>query len=97
MEFNKNELHTLKYLSFYKILSISIMIISSLNILYGLYFSFYRIKSSGEIHLNNALIGASIVVLGMGLMMYSFIKIIEKFKKICLGEAKVMPTSSESA
>jgi hypothetical protein len=82
MDFTKNELSTLKYLQFYKIFSIIAIIISTLNLLYGLYFYLYRIKSPDEAHWNNALMGASIVVLGMGLMQYSFIKIIMKFKRI---------------
>jgi len=78
MEFNRNELHILKYLTFYKLVSIGCMILSSINIVYGLYFFFWHAKS--YVALSNALIGASIVVLGMGYLMYCFSKIIEKFK-----------------
>jgi hypothetical protein len=81
MDFNKNELHLLKFLWFYKLLSIGCMIFGSLGIPFGLYISFSRPKSYAGTYLNNALIGASMVVLGMGYVMYCLVKIIDKFKK----------------
>jgi hypothetical protein len=81
MEFNKNELHLLKYLRFYKLLPIFSMIFGGIGIPYGVYFSFYHAKSYTERALNNALIGASIAVLGIGYIMYCLVKIIEKFKR----------------
>jgi hypothetical protein len=80
MDFNKNELHILKFLWFYRLVSIGCMILSSLGIPFGLYISFSRPKPYVGTYLNNALIGASIVVLGMGYLMYCLVKIIEKFK-----------------
>jgi hypothetical protein len=53
------------------------MILASVNILSGLYFFFSHAKSYPEILLNTA---ASVIVLGMGYLMYCFVKIIEKFK-----------------
>lgn len=89
MEFNKNELHILKYLTFYKFLSIGCMILGGLGVPFGLYISFSRPKPYAGAHLNNALIGASIVVLGMGSLMYCFVKIIEKFKKRWVKEGQM--------
>lgn len=80
MEFNKNELHILKYLRFYKLLSIGCMIFGSCGIPFGFYVFFYHTMTYKEIRLNNALIGASISVLAMGYLMYLFLKLIEKFK-----------------
>jgi uncharacterized membrane protein HdeD (DUF308 family) len=79
MKFTKSELHILKYLTVYKLISIGCMVLGIINTVCGLYVFFSRAKS--YMSLNNALIGASIVVLGMGYLMYCFVKIIEKFKK----------------
>jgi hypothetical protein len=57
------------------------MILGSVGIPFGLYIFFSSPKPYAGAHLNNALIGASIVVLGMGSLMYCFLQIIEKFKK----------------
>lgn len=81
MEFNKSDYHIIKHLKFYKVLSIIAMIVSIVNIPYGLYFSHFYANSFKEIRLNNALVGASIVVLGMGYLMFCFLKTIERFKK----------------
>jgi hypothetical protein len=81
MELNKNELHILKWLSFYRKLSIGCIVFGGIGIPYGLYYYFFHTKSYAEGYLNNALIAASIVVLGMGYLMYSFVKIIEKLKR----------------
>ena len=45
---------------------------------YGLYLRF-RGESCG--YLNNALIGASLTVLGMGYVLYCFVKLIRVFKR----------------
>jgi hypothetical protein len=57
------------------------MIFGSLGVPFGLYISFSRPKPYTGAYLNNALIAASIAVLGMGYLMYCFVKIIEKFKR----------------
>ena len=80
MELNRNELHILKYLPFYKLLSVALMILSGLGIPFGLYANFFRATTEGETLLNNALIGASIVVLGISYLMFHFSKIIEKLR-----------------
>lgn len=81
MEFDKNELHILKYIVFYKFVSIGCTVFGGLGIFYGSWILLFREKPCGEGHLNNALIGASVAVLGMGYLMYCFVKIIEKFRK----------------
>jgi hypothetical protein len=81
MELNKSEIHILKYLPFYRLLSIVLMIFSGLGIPFGLYANFFRPTTSGETLLNNALIGASIVVLGISYLMFSQLRIIEKLKE----------------
>jgi uncharacterized membrane protein (DUF485 family) len=62
------------------------MIMGSIGIPYGIYFYFIYAKSYMEVWLNNALIGASIAILAMGYLMYSFLRIIGKFKRKCLEE-----------
>lgn len=81
MDFNKNELHIIKFIRFYKMFSVGAMIFGSFGIPFGLYIFFSRPKPYAGTYLNNALIAASFAVLGMGYMMYCFVKIIEKFKK----------------
>ena len=57
------------------------MIFGGIGIPYGVYFCFFHARTYTERALNNALIGASIALLGMGYVMYCFVKIIEKFKR----------------
>lgn len=78
MHMNKNELHTLKYLSFYKCFLIASMCISASGIPLGLYARYYRFHMESQLRLNDALIGASMVVLGLSYMSYHFLKLIEK-------------------
>ena len=56
------------------------MVFSGSCIPFGLYASFFKQKSAGESLLNNALIGASLVVLGISYLTFYFIRIIEKLK-----------------
>jgi hypothetical protein len=56
------------------------MIFGCCGIPFGFYFFFYHTTTYKEICFNNALIGASISVLAMGYLMYSFLKLTEKFK-----------------
>lgn len=81
MELNKSDYHIIKHLKLYKVLSIIVMIVSIANIPYGIYYSHFYASYFREIRLNNALVGASVVVLGMGYLMYCFLKTIERFKK----------------
>lgn len=81
MELTKNEKHILKYCSRYKLLSIASMLFGIINIPYGFYFSKVKVTTYQESKLNAALIGASIVVVGMGYLMCCFLKIIEKMKR----------------
>jgi hypothetical protein len=78
MEFNKNELHILKFIRTYQIISIGCMIFGIIGILSGLYNYFSSPKPYDNIYLNNQLIGISISVLGMGYLMHNFTKFIEK-------------------
>ncbi len=82
MDFNKNELHIIKFISFYKIIAIFCMILGCLGMPYGIYFSFSQRQSYAEAYLDNALIAASFTVLTMGYLMYCFARIIEKMKSI---------------
>ena len=81
MELKKSDYHIVKHLKFYKVLSILAIIINLVNIPYGIYFSHFYVISVREVRLNNALVGASIVVLGMGYLMYCFLNTIERLKK----------------
>jgi uncharacterized membrane protein len=81
MQLNKYELQTLKKLNFYKVISIGCMCFSAFGVFFGLYARFFRYHTKSEIFLNNALIGASLVVLGISYLMYHFLKIIEKLNK----------------
>ncbi len=81
MYFNKYELHTLKYLSSYKIFSISIMAVAFYLFLFGICVTLFKKQTGGELFLNKALTAASIVQLGCSYFMFHYIKIIEKFKK----------------
>ena len=78
MQLNKYELQTVKNITFYKVISIIIMCLGVSGIPIGLYISFFRCNTRSELYLNNALIGASLVVLGISYLMYHFLKIIEK-------------------
>lgn len=85
MKFSKNELHLIRYLSFYNLFPIASMIFGGLGIPYGFYCSFFHAGSYVEAYLNNALIGASVALLSVGYLMYCFVKIVEKIKKDCKG------------
>lgn len=78
MNFDKNERHILKYLSFYKRFSIIVMAVSSSLALFGVYVILFK----GQTPKDNALTGAAVVVLGCGYLMFHYIRIIEKFKRI---------------
>ena len=78
MQLNKYELQTVKNLTFYKVISIIIMCLGVSGIPIGLYISLFRCNTRSELYLNNALIGASLVVLAISYLMYHFLKIIEK-------------------
>ena len=80
MQLNKHDLHTLKYLTFYKYLSVFGIIFGLLRIIGGIYDHFYRIQGKREIFLSNEIIGASLVVIGVSFLMLHFIKLIEKLK-----------------
>ena len=77
MNFDKNELHILKNLSFYKKLSIMIMVASIWLFLFGVYVIVFMRHDLKD----NALIAAAIVVLSCGYLMFLYTKIIEKFKR----------------
>ena len=81
MQFDKDDLHILRCLKFYKILSIVCTILGGLAIPQSLWAIFFYIESRSVVRLNLALIGASLVVMAMGYLMYCLIKIIDKFKK----------------
>ena len=80
MNFHKYELHTLKYLSFYKKFAIVVMAVGFLFVLFGVYVILFKKQTGGELHLNNALTAAAVTVLCCGYFMFHYIKIIEKFK-----------------
>ena len=80
MELSKNELHVLKYIRIYKLISLGCMIFGIQGILSGLYNYFTSQKPYYGVYLNNQLMGISLAVIGMGYLMYSFVKIIEKFQ-----------------
>jgi len=77
MNFDKNELHILNNLSFYKKLSIMTMVASIMLFLFGVYVIVFMRHDLKD----NALTAAAIVVLGCGYLMFLYIKIIEKFKR----------------
>ncbi len=78
MELNKAEEHILNNILYYKLLSCFSMIFGFFGIPYGLHFvTFTKV----EISLKWALIGASIVIVGCGLLIYKLLKMIDKFKK----------------
>ncbi len=79
MEFNKNELHMLNVLSLYKALAIVYMVFGIVGIPFGLYLRSSRWQACA--YLNNALIGASIAVLGLGYILYCFVKLVGVFKR----------------
>jgi len=85
MNFNKNDRHILNYLWFYKGLSIAVMVISSLLILFGLYLIIFKGHTPADI----ALTGAALVVLSCGYLMFSYIKLIKKFKQVYHSEDRL--------
>lgn len=77
MEFNKTEKHILNNILYYKLLSCFSMLFGFFGIPYGLHFvTFTKV----EVSLKWALIGASIVIVGCGLLMYNLLKVIERYK-----------------
>jgi len=80
MQLNKNELQTINKIAFYKALSIFSMCLSAAGVPLGLYARFFRYHTRSELFLNDALIGASLVVFGLSSLLYNFIRIIEKLK-----------------
>lgn len=79
MEFNKNELHILKFLSLYKAIAVFSMVFGILAIPYNLYYPLFSSQSCA--YSSNALIGASMVVLGMGYILHCFVRLIGVFKR----------------
>lgn len=77
MNFDKNEHHILKNLSFYKNLSIAVMLASVMLLLFGFYLIFFA-EHTGR---DKALTAAALVVLSCGYLMFCYIKIIEKFMR----------------
>jgi len=78
MEFNSNDLHILRFLSLYKAISIVCMVFGILGIPFGLYL---RFRSELCAYSDNALIGASVAVLGMGYMLHCFVRLVGVFKR----------------
>ena len=85
IQLNKNDVHILKYLAFYKVLSISVMVISGLLNLSQIYARFFKDKSEGETILINALIGSALVVFTCGYFMHLFLRLIEKLNVLKQG------------
>jgi hypothetical protein len=81
MNFHKYELHTLKYLSFYKKFAIVVMAVGFFFVLFGVCVILFKKQAGGALLLNNALTAAAVIVLCCGYLMLHYIKIIEKFKK----------------
>ncbi len=78
MNFDKNERHILKYVSFYRRFSIVVIVAGSLLILLGIYVIIFK----GQTPKDNALTAAALVTLCCGYLMLSFTRIIEKFKRM---------------
>jgi hypothetical protein len=85
VEFNSNDLHILRFLSFYRVFSIFSMVFGLLGVPIGLYF---RFRSELCAYSDNALITASIVVLAMGYMLHCFVRLIGVFKRDWLREGQ---------
>jgi len=81
MEFSKNEVKVLQRLRAYKLLSVACMALGGLGIPQGLWAILFGRKPPSEGLYEVALMGASLVVLGMGYLMFSFVRIIEKLQK----------------
>lgn len=79
MPFNKYEKQIIENLSYYKALSIAVMVASSFLILFGAYLIVFTCRNNP---LDKALTGAAVVVLSCGYLMACFIQVIEKFKQI---------------
>ena len=80
MNLDKNEIHILKYLRAYKYSSAFAIVFGGFMLFWNLYVRFYKTQSQADTYLQNQLIGASIVVVGMGYLMWHFIKLIDKIK-----------------
>lgn len=78
MEFNRNELNVLRHLRAYKLLSFVCMVLGGFGIPQSLWAIVFGRKASSEVLYEVMLMGASLVVLGMGYLMSSFLRIIEK-------------------
>jgi hypothetical protein len=79
VELNKNELHILKHLAWYKAASISSMVFGVLGVPFGVYARLFLSQCCA--YLNNALIAASVAVAAMGYMILSFVLLIGVFKR----------------
>jgi len=80
MNLDKNEIHILKHLREYKYFSACAMVFGAFMLLWNLNGRFYKTQSQADIYLQNQLIAACIVVVGMGYLMWHFIKLINKIK-----------------
>ncbi len=80
MDFNKNEMHILKYLRSYRLLSIGCMIFGGVGIPFGFYNYYIHNRPYSGAYLNNALIAASFVVVALGYLMYCLTNIIHKYE-----------------
>lgn len=85
MFLNKNDLHNIKYILIYRIISIVVIIFACGRLMYALYEKCYGKQTFQEQLYNNEIIGASIVVLGMGYMLLNYLITIKKLKQ-CLDE-----------
>ncbi len=82
MELKKNEIQTLKYLFYYKILSVIFMGLGVLAAVFGIYANFLKHPTNEQFYMNNALIGAALVVLGISYVVFYLIHLIEKLKSL---------------
>ncbi len=78
MNFDKNERHVLRHLSFYRGFSIVVIAGSFLLALFGVYVIVFK----GPTPKDNALTAAALVVLGCGYLMLVYTRIINKLKGI---------------
>ena len=80
MELKKNEIQTLRHLFYYKILSVIFMGLGVLGVAFGIYANFLKHPTDEQFYMNNALIGAALVVLGISYVVFYLIHLIGKLK-----------------
>jgi hypothetical protein len=78
VDLNKNDLHLLRFLPFYRGVSIFFTAFGLFAIPYSVY---VRLTSGSCMFLNNALIAASITVAAMGYMTFCFLRLIGTYKR----------------